>query len=129
MSVTSPNIYLFKVNNRNTRKKCEIYSKLTTKTPERPLMTSFMYFYCWLCAHFTSFSSASIVDFEQVNVSWDKYLKCSWMTPISLILTPFHPVKRKTELEWLRLFYNYLEAYSEPHQKSKMECFAKIVNG
>ena len=29
------NIYLFKVNNRNTRKRCEIGSKLTTKTPER----------------------------------------------------------------------------------------------
>ena len=27
-------IYLFKVNNRNTRKRCELYSELTTKTPE-----------------------------------------------------------------------------------------------
>ena len=26
--------YMFKVNNRNTRKRCEIYSKLTIKTPE-----------------------------------------------------------------------------------------------
>ena len=26
-------IYLFKVNNRNTRKRCEICSKLTIKTP------------------------------------------------------------------------------------------------
>ena len=30
-----PNIYQFKVNNRNTRKKCEICSKLTIKTPKR----------------------------------------------------------------------------------------------
>ena len=29
------NIYLFKVNNRSTRKRCEICSKLTIKTPER----------------------------------------------------------------------------------------------
>ena len=29
------NIYLFKVNDRNTRKRCEICSKLTIKTPER----------------------------------------------------------------------------------------------
>ena len=29
------NIYLFKVNNRNARKRCEIFWKLTTKTPER----------------------------------------------------------------------------------------------
>ena len=29
------NIYLFKVNNRNTRKRCEICAKLTIKTQER----------------------------------------------------------------------------------------------
>ena len=29
------NIYLFKVNNRNSSKRCEIYSKLTVKIPER----------------------------------------------------------------------------------------------
>ena len=29
------NIYLLKINNRNIRKKCEICSKLTIKTPER----------------------------------------------------------------------------------------------
>ena len=29
------NIYLLKVNNRNTRKRCEICSKLTIKTPEQ----------------------------------------------------------------------------------------------
>ena len=28
-------IYLFKVNNRNIRKKCKICSKLTIKSPER----------------------------------------------------------------------------------------------
>ena len=28
-------IYLLKVNNRNTRTRCEIYSKLTIKIPER----------------------------------------------------------------------------------------------
>ena len=30
-----PNIYFFKVNNRNNRKTCEVCSKLTIKTPER----------------------------------------------------------------------------------------------
>ena len=29
------NIYLFKVNNINTIKRCEIYYKLTIKTPQR----------------------------------------------------------------------------------------------
>ena len=31
----SVNIYFFKVNNRNTRRRCEICSKSTTETPER----------------------------------------------------------------------------------------------
>ena len=35
------NVYLFKVSKRNTRKMCEIYSKLTTITPE----TSFRYLF------------------------------------------------------------------------------------
>ena len=35
-------IYLLKVNNRNTRTRCEICSKLTIKTPER----SFWCLYC-----------------------------------------------------------------------------------
>ena len=47
---TLANIYLFKVNNKNTRKRCEICSMLTIKTP---------------------FSSVSIIDLEQVNVSRD----------------------------------------------------------
>ena len=43
---TNPaNIYLFKFNNGNTRKRCEICSKITIKTQERRL-TSFWYFYC-----------------------------------------------------------------------------------
>ena len=33
--LTLANIYLSIVNNRNTRKRCEIYSKLTIKIPER----------------------------------------------------------------------------------------------
>ena len=35
ISSNPANIYLFKVNNKNTRKRCEINSKLTIKTPER----------------------------------------------------------------------------------------------
>ena len=33
--ISSADIYMFKVNNGNTRKMCEICSKLTIKTPER----------------------------------------------------------------------------------------------
>ena len=35
LTINPANIYLFKVNNRNSRNKCEIYSELTIKTPER----------------------------------------------------------------------------------------------
>ena len=38
------NIYLFKVNNRSTRKRCEICSKITVKTPERRLFLVFRLF-------------------------------------------------------------------------------------
>ena len=48
-------IYMFKVNNRNTRIRCEICSKLTLKTQER-------------CCHC---SGVFIVNFEQVNAGWD----------------------------------------------------------
>ena len=34
-NIIQANIYLLKVNNRNSRKRCEFCSKLTMKTPER----------------------------------------------------------------------------------------------
>ena len=53
---------LFKLNNRNTRKGCEICSKLTIKTPERRI-ASF--------EHISDFfSRAYTADFKQVNVRW-----------------------------------------------------------
>ena len=65
------NIYLLKVNNRNTRKRYEIYSELTIKTPERrhePRSGVFIVNF----EHISHpFSHVSIVDFEQVNGGWD----------------------------------------------------------
>ena len=53
------NIYLLKVvNNRKTRKRCKIFSKLRIKNSE---FEHILYFFI---------SSVSNVDFEQVNVSW-----------------------------------------------------------
>ena len=54
------NIYLYKGNNRNTRKRCEICSKLIIKT-SGVFIINF--------EQLTPFSSVSIVDFEQINVS------------------------------------------------------------
>ena len=56
---TPAGIYLLKVNNRNTRTRCEICSKLTINTS------------------FTPCSSVSIVNFEQVNDGWDHILEVS----------------------------------------------------
>ena len=51
-----PGIYLFKVNNGNTRTMREICLKLTIKTPERRQLTSLFWFF-----HYC---------FEQVNADW-----------------------------------------------------------
>ena len=59
------NIYSFKVNNRNTRKICEICLKLT-------IMTSFWCLFVFLLTLdiFHTFFLCFSVDFEQANVSW-----------------------------------------------------------
>ena len=63
-------IYLLKVNDRNTRKRCEICSKLTIKAPD-----TIWFLYCSLWTHFTTCSSVFIVNFEQVNPGWIGWLK------------------------------------------------------
>ena len=57
--------YMFKVNIRNTRTRCEICSKLTIKTPGVFIVNFWIYF--TLCF------SVSIVNFEQVIVGWVMY--------------------------------------------------------
>ena len=66
---TPGNIYLLKVNHRNTWKRCETCSKLIIKTPERRhwrrpgvLIVNF--------EHISHLFSSVSIDFEQVNVSW-----------------------------------------------------------
>ena len=54
------NIYLFKVNNRDIRKRCETCLKLTKKTTRTTCLTLNIFY--------------SVVGFEQVNVSWDQLL-------------------------------------------------------
>ena len=70
---------MFKINNRNTGKSCEICSKLTVKT------------------FFTPFSTVSIVDFEQVNVIWDIsisfYLKKISFNSFLINFPILHPLK------------------------------------
>ena len=59
---------MLKVHNRSTKRWWEICSTLTIKTPEQghlPRSDVFIVNF----TYFTRFSSASIIDFEQVNVS------------------------------------------------------------
>ena len=55
-------IYLLKVNNKNTRARCEICSKLTKRHVLVSLSLTWTYF--------TPCSIAFIVNFEQVNADW-----------------------------------------------------------
>ena len=74
-------IYMFKVNNRKTRTRYEICSKLTIKTPEQ----------CqWHC------SGVSIVNFEQVNARWigskkvqKKFSSELWIVKLNQLRTDF----------------------------------------
>ena len=60
--------YMFKVNIRNTRARCEILSKLKIKTSK--WRAFFWCLYCYFWTYFIYCSSVSIVDFEQINASW-----------------------------------------------------------
>ena len=62
--------YMFKVNNRNTRKRCEICSKLTIKTPERRHHWHRSGVFIVNFEHISHCSSVSIVNFEQANADW-----------------------------------------------------------
>ena len=62
------NNYMFKVNSRNTKTRCEICSNLTIKTPEgRQLRCSGVF----IVNFEPPCSSVSIVNFEQVNAGWE----------------------------------------------------------
>ena len=63
------NIYLLKVIDRNARKRCEICSKLTAKTLERHQRRRSSVFTVNFEHISHLFPSVSIVEFEQVNVS------------------------------------------------------------
>ena len=55
-----------KVNNKNTRTRCEICSKVTLKTPIGVILVSLLL--TW--TYFTLSSSVSVVNFEHVNAGW-----------------------------------------------------------
>ena len=63
-SLNPSGFYLLKVDNRNSRTRCKIYSKLTIKMPERRQWRRSGIF-------IVNFERVSIVNFEQLNAGWD----------------------------------------------------------
>ena len=70
------NIYVFKVNNGNTRKRCEISSQLTMKTPEQ---------HQWHCSGFF------IVNFKHIS---HRFLEFTLLTLHKYMLTCYSLRKR-----------------------------------
>lgn len=62
-------IYLFKVNNGNTRTMCE-NCLVNNKGARATSLTSFWGLYCYLWTDFINCSGIPIVDGEQVNAVW-----------------------------------------------------------
>ena len=68
----SGNIYLFNVNNRNSKKRCQLWSKLINMVNVKDVFLVFLLFTLNIIH---TFFSVYIVDFEQKNVSYDRFQK------------------------------------------------------
>ena len=75
------NIYFFKAKNRNTKKRREICSQLTIKTPKRRQLRGSGVFIV-NCEHISHLFCASIADFEQLHASWE--------TPLAIFTEKLH---------------------------------------
>ena len=73
-SLTPAGIYLLKVNNRSTRTRCEICSKLTIKTPERPLRKIPKFHLISWCGNFVERQSFHIASGESLETMRKLYL-------------------------------------------------------
>ena len=78
-------IYLFKVKNKSTSKRCELCSMFTIKTPERRRLVSL-----WLTLNiFHTFFSVSIANFEHIIVCFVPLYSVyqgNWSTSIKCVL-------------------------------------------
>ena len=74
-------IYLLKISNKNTRKKC---LKVNNKKKQNVVIDIILVFLLLTLPYFTPFSSVSVVDFEEVNISWAKTRKGCQITWICI---------------------------------------------
>ena len=102
-SLSPTNIYLFKINYRNTWTRCEICSKLTIETSERRYWRRSGVF----IVNFEYISHLSlvffVVDFEQTNISWVSCpdLTCATLTCLDLQYLRSHVILQE-RLIWFR---------------------------
>ena len=89
------NIYLFKINNGNTRKSCELYLKLTIETIEQPQWRHFDVFivnfehisllflvFLLLISHKWMLVRSIACLWKTVNIEhWKTTMSCSWKPP------------------------------------------------
>ena len=93
---------MFKANSRNTKKRCEICSKL--KRHQTDAIDVVLVLYCYFWIYFTPCSSVSIVKFEQVIARWVDYVNETPLThfwPMFPFYTPWKPLS-----SWLFRVYN-----------------------
>ena len=101
--------YMFKANNKNTRTKCEICSKLTIKIPERRR---------WhICTYFTPCSSVFIVNFEKVDAGRanavnllkvsSNYNKTTLINPFQANIPFLYPLKTSENRSFSDVFRGY----------------------
>ena len=94
-------IYLLKIDNKNTRKKCKICSKLTIKTPKRHHWT-----------YLGLYKTFMVTLVSKVVSSWNSLTICQKISKISIRLLKFTP-KLPSQVEnfgliWKASFMNQL---------------------
>lgn len=108
----SGSIYLFKLNNVNTRTVNEIYLKSTLKTAEQMVSwTDFTFFWRFHCLFWTS------------NFRWDT--THSWYRNPSIWLAE-NNANLRNYLEPTELFWNAKSFHSSPHSRSKFRTLSNI---
>ena len=91
VTVHPANIYLFKVNNTNRRKGCEMCSELTKRNHRNDVSDVALVFllltlkiFHILFTHISYLSCVSIVDFEQLNVKVCNFIKKETLAQVFL---------------------------------------------
>ena len=89
------NIYLFKINYGNTRRMSNLFKVHNNDT--RTASTLFWCLYCQTWTDLTHSSDATIINFEQVNASWDCMKLSSYPLNVDYLVS---------NLNWLK-FLNF----------------------